>query len=228
MIKTVFLDLDDTILDFHLAERHAISETLLAFGYKPCEEALALYSEINKLQWQRLERGEATREEILVLRFDILFEKLGIKSHGYEAKSIYEEKLQSFAFIIPGALETVISLHKKYDLYLASNGTARVQDGRLRASGISKYFKDIFISERIGYNKPKKEFFLECIKRIDNFDYSEAIIIGDSITSDIRGGRNAGIRTCLYNPKGLSYSKEDAPDHEIRSLSELEDLLSNI
>ena len=228
MIRKIFLDLDDTIFDFKAAERLAITKTLSEFGFVATEETIARYSEINRLQWERLERGEASREEILSKRFDILFSELGLSARGCEVKAVYEKNLSGCAPIIPGAIELLEALFTKYDLYLASNGTAKVQDGRLAISGIGKYFKNIFISERVGYNKPRREFFEECIKEIPDFSFSEAIIVGDSITSDIRGGKNAGILTCLYNPKGKAFEKEDAPDYEIRKLSELPTLLEKI
>ena len=95
----------------------------------------------------------------------------------------------------------------------------------MRDSGIAHYFQDIFISERIGADKPKKEFFDRCFARIPGFDRAQAMIIGDSLTSDIRGGNNAGIQTCWFNPKHKPRRPDIHVDYEIDALMELPQLL---
>ena len=228
MIKTVFLDLDDTLFDFHKAEAIALSGMLREIGVNPTEERLTRYSEINKLQWQRLERGEVTREEVLIERFRIFFLEFGIACDAGTARRIYEHRLGIGHYFIDGAEELLRALYGKYDLYLASNGTAKVQRGRIESSGIEKYFKEIFVSQSIGHNKPSKEFFDYCFSRIDSFKKEEAIIVGDSLTSDILGGINAGIKTCLFNPKKKPVTCSVVPDYEITTLCELPKLLVTI
>ena len=228
MIKTVFLDLDDTIFDFRASEAKALSETLRSLGVLPTADTLSLYHRINKSQWERLERGEATRDEILVRRFEILFDALGVSISAREAQKIYEHNLSLEYIYIDGAEELLENLAGKYRLYLASNGTAKVQDSRILRSGIAKYFDGIFISQRVGYDKPSREFFEHCFKEIDNFSKDEAIIVGDSLSSDILGGINAGIRTCRYNPGGKPSNSNIIPDYEIKKHSELPSLLENI
>lgn len=120
------------------------------------------------------------------------------------------------------------ALKDKYELYIVSNGTASVQDSRLESAGIAPYFKDIFISERLGADKPTKKFFDIVFSRIEGFERDKAVIVGDRLSSDILGGINAGIKTCWFNPKRLP-GKEDIPaDHEIHALSELPELLEKI
>lgn len=228
MINTVFLDLDDTIFDFRASEGRALSGMLRSLGVVPTEETLTLYNKINRGQWERLERGEATRDEILVRRFEILFDALGVSVSAREAQKIYEHNLSLEYIYIDGAEELLKNLAGKYRLYLASNGTAKVQDSRIARSGIAKYFDGIFISQRVGYNKPSREFFECCFAEIDGFSRDTAIIVGDSLSSDILGGINAGIRTCRYNPEGKSGSPDIKPDYEIRHLSELPGLLESI
>ena len=227
MIKTVFLDLDDTLLDFHRSEAVAISETLAGFGIEPTEAVKKRYSEINRSMWEQLELGNMTREEILVRRFELLFEELGLDIDGMEARRTYEWNLGSSYFYIDGAEALLSELSKKYHLYLMSNGTAAVQDRRIAASGIDKYFKGIFISEKVGYNKPSREFFDLCFKQIPDFSKDESIIIGDSLSSDIQGGINAGILTCHYNSRG---EEKDGivPSYTIKALEELPLLLESI
>ena len=228
MIKTVFLDLDDTILDFHKAEALSIKGTLEAFGLPSDEKTVSRYSEINKTCWERLERGEYTREEVLLNRFKFLFEELGIDTEPIRAKAEYEGRLSNSAYFVDGAIDLLEGLQGKYDLYITSNGTKRVQEGRLKKSGIKKYFKDIFISEDIGKNKPDKAFFDFVFSKIEGFEKDTAIIVGDSLSSDIKGGLNAGILTCYYNPKGRTNESDIKPHYEIKKLSELYQILENI
>ena len=228
MIKWVFLDLDDTIYDFHTAESVAIKETLAHFSAKPSDENAALFSKINKMMWERLERGEATRDEVLIMRFSLLFQELGLNIKGEEARVIYESNLKTKHFLMPGASELLLKLKGKYKLYLASNGTAHVQHGRIEAGKISKFFDGIFISHEIGYNKPNVKFFEACFSKIPNFYREGAIIVGDSLSSDIRGGKNAGILTCRYNPYHKDGCPDITPDYEITDLSELPKLLASI
>ena len=227
MIRTVFLDLDDTLLDFHRSEREAISATLSSLGVTPTEEVIKRYSEINRYVWQQLELGKMTREQILVRRFELLFEELLVSADGAEARRRYEKNLGGSFFYIDGAEELLTELSSKYDLYLMSNGTAAVQDRRIAASGIAKYFEGIFISERVGYNKPALEFFEKCFAEIPDFRKEESIIVGDSLSSDIKGGINASIPTCHYNPSGET-SDSVRPDYTIRTLEELPALLASI
>ncbi len=227
-IKYVFLDLDDTLFDFRASEGKALSDMLRSLGVEPNAQTLSLYNKINRGQWERLERGEATRDEILVHRFEILFDTLGISLSAREAQKIYEHNLSLEYIYIDGAEELLENLSGKYRLYLASNGTAKVQDSRIARSGIAKYFDGIFISQRVGYDKPSREFFECCFAEIDGFSKDTAIIVGDSLSSDILGGINAGIRTCRFNPEGKPKNPDITPDYEIKNLSELPSLLERI
>ena len=228
MIKTVFLDLDDTIFDFHKAEAIGLSETLSQFGIFPDRQTSEKYSRINKSQWELLEKKEKTRDEVLTDRFTIFFSELGVDIDSRKAREIYEYRLGCGHFFIDGAEQLLIELYGKYDLYLASNGTESVQKRRIASSQIAKYFKEIFISQAIGADKPSIEYFEKCFSRIPDFSKENAIIIGDSITSDILGGKNAGIKTCLYNPKEKENKTDIIPDFEIRSLAEIPKLLERI
>ena len=228
MIKTIFLDLDDTIFDFHKAEALALTGMLKEIGVEPTEERISRYSEINAMQWKRLERGEITREVVLYERFRLFFLEYGIAQDPMTARRIYEKKLGTGHYFIDGAEELLDALYGKYRLYLASNGTAAVQAGRIQSSGIEKYFEEIFVSEAIGHNKPSKEFFDFCFDKIGGIDKESAIIIGDSLSSDILGGKNAGIKTCLFNPKKKAVTGDIIPDYEVNSLSEIPALLERI
>lgn len=228
MIKHIFLDLDDTLLDFHLAEKIAMRQTFLAMGVPNDDGTLARYSEINRSCWERLERGEWGRREVLVGRFKLLFAELGLDVDAEATQQMYEDKLCIGHYFLEGAEALLDGLYGKYKLYITSNGTARVQDSRIASANIARYFDGIFISQRVGADKPSPIFFERVFAEIEGFNPKEAIIVGDSLTSDIQGGRDAGIITCLYNPKGKAGREDIIPDYEIRHLDELIPLLERL
>ena len=225
MFEFVFLDLDDTLLDFHKAEAIAVARALRESGVEPTPERIRRYSQINVLHWQMLERGELTRAQVLVRRFETLFRELGVEADAAHCQELYEEYLCIGHYFMDGAQELLEYLKPKYRLFLASNGTARVQDARLKSSGIGPYFEDVFISQRMGADKPTPEFFSRSFARIPGFNPERALIVGDSLTSDIRGGNNAGISTCWFNPRGLAPMEGIRVDYEIRALGELRQIL---
>ena len=227
-IKTVLLDLDDTVFDFHRAEREAITEVLLSLGIEPTEKVVGRYSEINKSRWELLEKKEITIKEVVTSRFEILFSELGIAESGEKTQERYETALCGYNFLLPGAEDTLKLLSGRYPLYAVSNGTIKVQDSRVASSGIAKYFCDIFISGRVGYDKPDKRFFDYCFERIPGLDKESTIIVVDSLSSDMRGGNNAGIITCFLNRKGTSIPSDIKVDYEIKDITELPELLEKI
>ena len=227
MIEFLFLDLDDTILDFHKAERIAISKTIREFGVEPTEEVLTLYHGINKWHWEQLELGTLTREQVLVNRFGVLFEKLGVQVDAPKCAKAYEINLSQGHWFLPGAEEAVDALSKKYRLFLASNGTASVQKGRMTSANLYRFFETVFVSQEIGHNKPSREYFEACFATIPGFDREKAMIVGDSLSSDIRGGLNAGIKTVWVNPDHKD-SGDIRPDYEIEYLYQLEALLEGL
>ena len=228
MFEFLFLDLDDTILDFQKAEHIALSKTLREFGLEPTERVLKRYNLINKAHWEALERKELTREQVLVGRFQTLFVEMGITVEPVQVARAYEDNLSIGHWFLPGAEEAVEALSKKYKLYLASNGTAKVQAGRLKSANISRFFEEVFVSQELGANKPSLEYFEKCFARIPGFEKSKAIIVGDSLTSDILGGQNAGIATCWVNPHHKAGREDIRVDYEIEALSQLEDLLEGL
>lgn len=228
MVEFLFLDLDDTILDFKAQEDAAIVKTLSAVGIDPSLAICDRYSKINKALWMQMEKGEITRDQVLYGRFEILFRELGVEADAKQAAVSYMENLSEGHYFLAGAEDAVKALSKKYRLYITSNGTAKVQNKRLDSSGIRPYFEKIFISQDIGVNKPAKEFFDYCFAAIDGFDPEKALIVGDSPSSDIQGGQNAGIKTCWINPTGRKYTREVPPDYEIESLTQLEELLERL
>lgn len=228
MIEYLFLDLDDTILDFHKAERIALAKTLRDFGLEPTDEVLSRYHIINKQHWERLERKELTREEVLVGRFRTLFQELGLDVDAGAVMKAYEHNLGIGHYFLPGAQEAVEQLSKKYPLYIASNGTASVQHSRLTSADLYKYFAKVFISQDIGHNKPSPEYFQGCFAQIPDFDPKKAMMVGDSLTSDILGGIQSGMLTCWVNPDHLPGREDIRADYEIERLDQLEALLETL
>ena len=225
MIEHIFLDLDDTLLDFTQAEAIALTKALTEMNAPAHQAVLDRYHVINQRQWELLEEGVLTRAEVLVSRFEILFRELGLVRDPAETCARYEGHLAEGHIFLPGAPELLETLAPRYQLHLASNGAAFVQRQRLESAGILPYFQNIFISEEMGADKPKPEFFHLCFAAIPGFDPVKALMVGDSLTSDIRGGRNAGIRTCWFNPKDKPARPDIRPDHTIRRLEELPPLL---
>ena len=225
MFRFLFLDLDDTLLDFHKAEAIAVDKAFRAVGVQPPPELIARYSAVNKLHWQMLERGELTREEVLVERFAYLFREQGIPADPAACKTYYEDYLCLGHFFMPGAEDILAYLAPRYRLYLASNGTARVQESRLKSAGIGGYFEQVFISQHLGAHKPSRAFFQRCFARIPDFHPEQALMVGDSLTSDIRGANGAGMAACWLNPRHEARLPDVTVDYEIRALAELREFL---
>ena len=224
----VLLDLDDTLLDFKKAEARALSKSLTELGVPHDETVLERYNVLNLRYWERLENGELTREQVLVGRFVQLLEEIGAEADPADLRDRYEQNLSVGHFFVEGAEALLKTLQGRCRLFLVSNGTAVVQQGRLASAGISEYFEQIFISQELGVNKPEREYFERCFAGIPGFDRERCIIVGDSLTSDIRGGINAGIATCWFNLRNRAPRPDIVPDYRIESLSELPGLLTEL
>lgn len=226
MINTLLFDLDNTLLDFDKAEANALTKALGDAGMTVTEEMLSRYNKINLAQWKLLEQGRMTREEIKIRRFKLLFQEFDIKVSPQEVARHYQIYLGQGHYFIEGAEEVLQKLSKKYRIYLVTNGTLSVQRGRLKSSGIEKYLQGVFISEEIGYNKPSKEYFEKCFSKIPDFKKENTVIIGDSLSSDVQGGINAGIKTIWFHrAQDLTEDPQPKPDYEIKSLKSLLEML---
>lgn len=228
MIKNIFLDLDDTIFDFKACERRALSAALNSFDLRYSDSDLADYSEINDRMWKALEKGEITREELKTKRFKVFLARYSTAPDEHTFADRYMERLSRTSDLIPGARDVLKILSEKYDVYAVTNGYEFTQCGRIASANIGGFFKEIFISQRIGAVKPEKEFFDYCASRIPAFSLSETVLIGDSLTSDIAGGKAYGLFTVWYNPAGRSAPTAFSPDREIDSLFDLPDLLASL
>lgn len=228
MIQSVFLDLDNTLLDFTRSEANALGQTLRERGISPTEEMLRRYHAINMTCWERLETGELTRDQVMAVRFDQLLTEYHYTGSGQEISERYEVLLAGEHALLPGARELLETLAPRYHLYAASNGSAAVQYQRLQDAKLMGYFQGIFISEEVGFDKPDPRFFQQCFDAIPGFSRETAIMVGDSLTSDIQGGRGAGIRTCWYAPQQPEKEPQPQPDFVITDLAQLPDLLAGL
>jgi 2-haloacid dehalogenase len=226
MYKYLLFDADETLFDFLRAEKTALK---LAFGdcnipFK--DEFVPIYSELNSKLWRRLERKEITKPELLARRFADLYEALGFADSDPELmREAYQRRLGEQCFLLPGALELVKKLSEDHKLYLITNGLKTTQSTRLSRSGLLPYLSGVFISEEVGCEKPDRKYFEKVKEAIPGFREEEALIIGDSLTSDILGGNNAGIKTVWFNPKCKRNETKAVPYYEIRKLEQIYEIL---
>lgn len=223
--KKLLLDVDGTLLDFDKSAEKGLETLFAQRGYPFDETIFPLYDMINVGLWERYERGEIPRERVLVDRFTIMFERLGIDEKGDTFEDDFRDQLEQNPFWMEGAEELLRYLQPKYEMYIVTNGVARTQKARFAATGLPAYVKDVFISEMIGAQKPQKEYFDYCLAHIGPCEKSEILLVGDSLTADILGANRAGIPSCWFNPKGKANDGQAVPDFEIRRLEELREML---
>ena len=186
-----------------MSERTSLSRVLARRGHPPADEDLDAYSRINIKWWQKLERGEISRRRVIVGRFEEFLSSFAPELCAEEVAVEYENGLKDCGFLLPGALKNLERLRKEgYLMYAVTNGAGDIQRSRIRLSGVGPFIRDFFISEEIGYEKPSPLFFEEAFRHIPGFRKSEAALIGDSLTSDIRGALNAGVLPVWFSPRG--------------------------
>ncbi len=216
---TLLFDIDDTLLDFRANEAAALSRIFPAHGIELTDEVRQTYHAINGALWKKYEDGKATLREILDSRFADTASALGYEADGAEWEREYRVLLGEGHELIPGALELLSTLKATgRRIYAVTNGLHSTQAKRLEESGLAPYFIRVFTSEEIGYQKPSPEFFRFVAEHIPDFSPSETLIIGDSVSTDIRGGRAAGLATCLFSRSKMTGS---GADYEISELSQL-------
>ena len=228
MIKTILWDIDGTLLSFTKAEHAAIQTCFEIFGLGPCtEEMIERYSVLNLSYWKRLERGEITKPRLLVERFEEFFKNEGVvcgDPAGFNAE--YQVRLGDTICFNDEGYKLVKSLKGRVRQYAVTNGTKVAQDRKLSRSGLGELFDGVFISDAVGYEKPAVEFFHHVFANIPPCGKNEMLIVGDSLTSDMQGGVNAGIPTVWYNPEAAPNTTGVAVDYEIRDLREVLNILN--
>jgi 2-haloacid dehalogenase len=224
--KTLLFDVDDTLLDFDAAESLALRLLFEEHHFSLTSEIEKKYKNLNKRLWESFEEGKIDRDEVMNTRFSKLFKEYGKEVDGAVLEKGFRNYLEQGHQLINGAFELIPNLQKQYDLYIVTNGDSKTQDRRLRDSGLYPLFKDIFVSEATGFQKPMKEYFDYVFARIPHFAANQALIIGDSLSSDIKGGYLAGIDTCWFNPKMKENNTDIIPTYEIQKLVDLYQILS--
>lgn len=223
---TILWDVDGTLLDFVYSQRCALTRCFETIGREITEEIITRYSQINDVFWKRLELGEITKVQLLNGRFVQLFEEYDIHDVDVEAfRQQYQKELGSVFAYIDDSLNICKSLYGKVKQYVVTNGVTATQQNKLQLSGLSELMEELFISEQIGAPKPQKEYFDYCLAHVDEQDKSRILLVGDSLTSDIKGGVLAGIPTCWYRAEGTENPTEYKPDFEISDLHQIFELL---
>jgi 2-haloacid dehalogenase len=227
MIKTILWDVDGTLLSFHEAERAAIKACFARFDMGECtDEMVARYAKINASFWERLELGQLTKPQVLTGRFQAFFESEGIVCPDVEGfNREYQVRLGDTVCYNDDSYQLMKRLKGRVGQYAVTNGTLVAQERKLQRSGLGALFDDVFISDHVGYEKPNIGFFDYVFANIPPVEKQEVLIVGDSLTSDIRGGNNAGILCAWYNPQGLKNDKGVRVDFELRDLREVEGLI---
>ena len=231
MIKVVLIDIDNTLLSFTGYVKEAMKEGFSFFGLKPYTEAMfPVFKSINDSLWEQIEQGTLTFEELEKCRWNLIFKELGIDFDGMTFEEYFREKLYYSAIPEDGAEDLLKYLSRKYTLCAASNGPYEQQINRLKIGKMDKYFAFCFISSRIGAQKPSRQFFDHCFSVLRETEHpdlepEEMMIIGDSISSDISGGHDYGMHTCLYQKSETPERGDHGAEYVVESLAEIKNIL---
>ena len=219
----IFLfDADGTLYDFDKAEANALKITCENYGLDYSEDILRLYIEINTRVWESYNNGKISRDELQTLRFENFFQAIGVQYDALEFNNNYLYELGKGAFLIDGALEIcekITSCQKR--IYIVTNGILATQTSRMNHSPIKDYISDFFVSEFVGSLKPHISYFEYVFSHIPQFEKDKTLLIGDSLSTDIQGGCNAGIDSCWFNESLTENRTDITPTYEIQKLCEL-------
>ena len=213
MYDIVLLDADMTIWDFEASEKLALKDTVNYIGVEMTEELFAFYHKINSALWKAFDLKQVTKEELSYSRFAKLLAYVGKAGEPLVLNRYYQQRLGEHSIMLPGAEDMCRRLAERCTLYILTNGMRIAQLGRFEKSPIKKYIKNMFISEDMGCQKPDKEYYDKVFSVIGLEDRSRAVMVGDSLTSDIQGGINGGVDTIWYNPKRKPIQPEILPTY---------------
>lgn len=223
MIKAVLLDVDNTLLDFDEGSKYAIMQVFSEYGFEYTDDVYPTFTRINTALWHDIEKGLLTREGLYKKRWPSILGALGIGGDGVAFEQCFLAHLRESAVPVEGAMETVRYLSEKYTLCIASNAAYKQQLIRLEKSGLLGYMKHVFISEQIGAPKPSAEFFQHCMQVLSPLTKNEVIMIGDSLTADINGAVEFGIKSCFFNRTGVD--TESVADYTVKRLADIKRFL---
>jgi len=224
--KLLLLDADGTLFDYDRAEGYALEQSFLELSL-PFDNQVHLpdYRSINQKLWVDFELGRVTQAALRTERFEILFGKHGINVDVGGFSRLYLAHLGKGAFLTDGSEQICRYLAERYTLAILTNGIREVQFSRIGASPIAKYIRKIIVSEDAGFQKPDPRIFDYSLNAMQHDDKASVLMVGDSLSSDIKGGMNYGIDTCWYNPGGAPPREGIQPTYEIRALSDLKSIL---
>ena len=220
--EIILWDIDGTLVDFEASEELCLQKSLEQQGKQATEELLALYKRINRSFWQRFEKGEVSKEELYPGRFRAWFEEIGFSGlDPVKMNANYQVNLGMYPVVYPDAIPVLSAFKGRVRQYVVTNGSVVAQNGKLKQSGIDRWMDGVFISEELGVPKPDKRFFDLCAAGIPDYDPQKTVIIGDSLSSDMLGGHNAGVKCVWFNSKGDRAPEHIRIDAQVRSLSDI-------
>ncbi len=225
MKKIVLIDLDNTIIDFNECARHSIMGIFEDLGFHYDENVFETFITENVKIWKRLELGEIDKPYLRANRWNIILGKLGIEYDGTIIEERFENGVAKGAYPVEYAYELLEYLYKKYDIYVVSNGFRFVQESRVKIGNYDKYFKELFLSEDIGIQKPDIRFFDYCYEKIGCPPKEDLILIGDSLSADIQGGINFNVETIWFNKNNEPQNDTIKPTYTVNHLKEIEEIL---
>lgn len=220
----LLFDADDTLFDFILAQQRAYFSVMEQYRLPTDEEGYALYQEKNHGLWRQLEAGQIDIKALRANRFRLYLETRGLARDGLdyiEMDAQFQSLLASHSILLPGARELFETAHKTHILCIVSNGVAETQRRKLAQSGLLPFIRHVFISGEMGTQKPDPAFFAQVFETIGERDRRKYLIIGDQLSSDIKGGQNAGIDTCWFNMRKNKMTLEFPPTYTIERLDAL-------
>lgn len=208
-IRALLMDIDDTLFDFQTSSRNALSIAFRAFGLPFTPEMWERYRALDVELWQRFERGEITKEALYVERFRVFFAEYGLEADPAAFNAAYFRELGDQCNFMPHCEQALRQLHAQYKIFIVTNGNTEIQTRRIAASGMAQYFDRVFISEQMGCKKPDREFFDKVFAELGEENRACAVMIGDSLSSDMQGGRNAGLPTIFCGPRARADTRCD-------------------
>lgn len=225
MIKYAFIDIDDTLLDFDKNATLAVKKAFTDVGLEFKDEYGPWFLEINDGLWKKIERKELTRAGLHEIRFNVVLKEFNLNGDGKVVEELFRKYLFDLAIPVDGALELVKYLSGKYTLCAASNAIYLQQINRLKKAEMLEYFDKIFVSELIGHNKPNKEFFDACFSELDGATPQNTVMIGDSLSADIKGANDYGMRTIWFNKKKVQIPSQKIYSEMVMDLSDVKKYL---
>lgn len=223
MIKAVLIDIDDTIFDFEKCSKNSFLKTLEKFNLKFKEQDFSYFNKVNDILWTKQKLGEINIKEVFIKRNYLMGKYFNLDIEKGLFNDLFVKFLYDEIEMVDGIEDLLLYLSDKYKIFTASNGIFKMQENRLKKSNLDKYFDKIFVSEKIGYEKPDKKFFQK-IMDLTKFSNDDLIMIGDSIKSDIIGAKNSKIKSIYFNKEDKKISDKNFT-YQVKNLSEIKKIL---